>query len=222
MKSFLVKYVLIFGVLCIALGSCINLRYTDYGKPFDFLKAKNNFHKTSRVEQDTAAICTEVPVPTASAKEIIVGNPSPDFGCQNETLHGKHVVLCDSLPSVTAYNAKVEHSKVQIEPEKSVVSVMNIASQNVDNQSFHTQEIMLRNEPPQWWQNMWRAIWRFFLKWLLIALAATIVLVGLVVGITALALWIGGPVTAAITCVLLLIVIQIAFDIDLSWILNFF
>lgn len=71
MKPLNYKYLLLFVLSVLSFASCVNLRYTDYGRPFDFLKAKNNYHKVSTTTVDTANVCTYSPKETSTDLSVL-------------------------------------------------------------------------------------------------------------------------------------------------------
>jgi hypothetical protein len=196
MRKQQLTYPLIGLMLMLLLGSCINLRYTDYGKPFDFLKAKNQYVKTKKQSQDTAAVFREelaqetVPISPLESKPktiktitIAVENPEA-FPLQEEEL--------DAEKTIT--------QKTPVEkPHQQQTALELNASSNV--------VVSREQRPPGWWQDMWRSIWKFFLKWFLIILAALIVLALILWGIYALIAVLANPTVAGIVvaCIVMII-----------------
>lgn len=201
-------------VFALSLTSCLNLRYTDYGKPFDFLTAKKNVYKTSVSQLDTAEVYVHNEAAVSSQLNQINGDVINSE--ENIAVEG----MFDSQPIILSYEVMEEKTisdSFEIAEDHSVLKNEKIIIPQQRNLKQHHKSAISQNNPPEWWSNMWKGFFKILLLGILMAIAAVVLIYAIILGVTALALWIGGPTVAAIVCIVLFIVIQLVFDIDLSW-----
>ncbi len=209
------KYVLLSIGLIGVFSSCIQLRYTDYGRPFDFLKAKNQYHRTNNLEIDTATIAHEEPNSSSATQlDVVV-----------ETAELQEVASDSAFQQIfpdTTLDTFLENDQeiIALETDKNPTETrMQIATPQwkTDRLVFSIKKAT-NSTPPKWWSGFWR----FILKLFLFALLGLIALIGLTIGIYYFVSWIGGTIAAVIVVSLLLIALQIFADIDLFWIFTLF
>lgn len=203
-----------------SINSCISLRYTDYGRPFDFLKSKNAFVYHRSDIKDTANIYVS------------------QKGERNDTIDLKESVIIDPvfLNLTTISIEKPEFSEIsdQVsgktdENSKQGGKIERKFSKRMGHNKFshllldtHPNILNFKDSPwPDWFVKACSAIWKFFLKWVLIAIAAFIVIVGLIFGIYYLLGLIGPAWIAFIVVFIIILALLIFTGIDLTWILNF-
>lgn len=203
-----------------SINSCISLKYTDYGRPFDFLRSKNTFVRNRSEFKDTANIYVS------------------QKGERNDTIDLKDSVIIDpvflNLTSLSIEEPEFPEISDQvsaktIEKSKEGGKIERKFSKIMDYKKFshllpdsYPNILKYKDSPwPDWFVKACNTIWKFFLKWVLIAIAAFIVIVGLIFGIYYLLGLIGPAWVAFIVVVIIILALLIFTGIDLTWILNF-
>ena len=197
---------LILLLILSGLSSCVQLRYTDYGRPFDFLKSKNQYHATHNSNNDTASFNqAKIFVVEDEFKEPVVIND------QNS--------ISDLNPSQVKQNEKTEPSAKEapstIKTNQNSVSTKQQNSTKKKNSSFDSSNTTGKNvkiRGPGWWDNFWSGFWNFVLKWLLIFLCFFILLALIIWGIYLLLSLLAGPVAGAIFLVIVLTLFYILME----------
>lgn len=184
------------------------MRYTNYGKPFDFLSAKNHNYKTKQAEKDTAAVCHKaiaekpnVPGEIAEGNEVVVVAD-----------HSEMTDISDSRIS--------ENSEMSSEESNDLLSVKEAKKAHrfvhSKKSSFAPRDmaVTVTPWPPEWWRNMWSNFWSWVLKWLLIILIFIVVLALVIWGIYALISVLAGPAVAGVVvcCIILFLYLLIEFS----------
>lgn len=183
----------------------MNLRYTDYGRPFDFLKAKNTYHQLGVNEIDTATLYQ----PSEKGVDISFANEEELNIKDVSTGHPEVVLLNEVLESTE----EIGKEKANYCPkEASQVALKNKFSKV--RPLVNSNRLKVRKWPPEWWTNMWSNFWNWVLKWLLILLAVCVVLALLIWGIYALISVIANPTVAGIVvfCIIMLFYMLIEFS----------
>jgi uncharacterized membrane protein YraQ (UPF0718 family) len=223
-KSTFYLNVLLFVTLsAILFQSCISLRYTDYGKPFDFLKAKNDFVKRqasspiSYLDTIQTSDLVSYSVNSTDSNYSAIYKPISNNDLEESTIQGveNQVLVQDSLikPSKLTENSLILRDGLPFVKNKKTQPIVEGIT---EKKNFPW--------PDKWkesWRNFWSAVWRFFLKWLLIAVAILALIALIIYGIYLLVALIGGTLAAAITIVVLLLLLLIFTGIDLFFILDF-
>jgi hypothetical protein len=182
------------GALIALLSSCFNLRYTDYGRPFDFLKAKKINYHAHKVSKDTAAIfITKATTPDSITIYIAESNFTQ---VKKEEPKHKHV------EEKTASQKKNQHSAV---PETlDTIQVTTKLDPSTHEKTSHKNQFKSKSKntvtftPKGWWEDFWEGFWNFILKWLLIFLVFFVVLALVIWGIYLLITLIGGPIAGSV------------------------
>lgn len=203
-----INHIFAFLATTLLLSSCINLRYTNYGKPFDFLSAKNHNYKIKQTEKDTAAVChkaiTEepnVPCEIAESNEVIV--------------IAYHTETTDIIETGVSENSET--------PSEASNDLLSVKEEKKAPRFVHSKKfsfvpgdvaVTVTPWPPEWWRNMWSNFWNWVLKWLLIIFIFLVVLALIIWGIYALISILAGPAVAGIVvcCIILLLYLLIEFS----------
>lgn len=201
-------HIIAFLAFTLLLSSCINLRYTNYGKPFDFLSAKNHNYKIKYAEQDTAAV----------SNKTITEKPNAP-GAQVEKSH--EIIVPDNSDIVDAGDNEItNNSRASFRESNNLPLADELQKTSRTAHSKKTtfisgdMAITITPWPPEWWQNMWSNFWSWVLKWLLIILIFIVVLALVIWGIYALISVLAGPAVAGIVvcCIILLLYLLIEFS----------
>lgn len=189
----------------------MNLRYTDYGRPFDFLKAKNHAYSTKNTRVDTFNVYVpqfknEIIEITSSTDEV---EPSFEMEAVNAEKAFEFNYSNSVDTSVIFQTDKTDHLSGQKFSDRDDLHFKN----NITNNMLKT-EIRESSWPPEWWTNMWSNLWKWVLKWLLIAIAFLVVLALVIWGIYALIALVANPTVAGIVvfCIVMLLYMLIEFN----------
>lgn len=198
-------YILILPLFLFFLSSCVNLKYTDYGRPLDFLKAKNTYVRCGTSEIDTASLyCASKEQPLEWCDSLIK-DPKDAVETENKFAYVKI--------------QEEEESILESKEEEISESIETLVSGSLDYKRKRFRKLVnLSNHPtpwpPEWWTNMWSNFWNWVLKWVLIALAVLVVLALLLWGIYALISVLANPTVAGIVifCIIMLFYLLIEFS----------
>jgi len=196
-------YVLFYLVLFWSLSSCTNFRYTNYGKPFDFLKAKK-YHSKTTISYDLS----EESKP--STPKVINIHKIDTISFAEEQKNTPCDSLQKDIKEINTRNVKKEFRSINNTSKNRFLTYRGI-SEPIKKLKNST----LENDVPEWLSNAMNAVWRFFLKWVLISILVLGLLILLIWGIYELVYLIGGSLVAAIVLILILIALQIFTGIDL-------
>lgn len=187
------------------LSSCVQLRYTDYGRPLDFLKSKNHYYKHATNTVDTANVY-----------EFGQNYDKHSIEQKSEEVFVSETIKIDSLPldqnsidNITisdnsTYQVKlINHKPLKINDRK--INTKPLSTHN-------TVKANIKNRGPGWWESFWKGFWNFVLKWLLIFLCFFILLALAIWGIYLLITLVAGSVAASIFLVIVLTLLYILFQ----------
>ncbi len=206
MKGKYFKKSVILLLVLSGLSSCVQLRYTDYGRPFDFLKSKNQHFVSHNSNKDTASINqTKTFTIAEENSENIILNENDTISNLNPN---QAQYIEKTAPSVkdTPSTEKTETNSVtrkQINKTKKTIPAI-VSSNTVGKNA--------KIRGPGWWESFWSAIWNFLLKWLLIFLCFFILLALIIWGIYLLLSLLAGPVAGAIFLVIVLTLFYILME----------
>ena len=213
------------AVILLSFNSCISLRYTDYGKPFDFLTSKNDTWKNRKH-------------PSINSKDSLSKNELKSIVFKTDSIEN-YANNQDKVKKVDS--STVQLTTENLHQEKFINNEIknNSSIQKVNKNTFVcnkysplkrnsvNQNTSKRTEfpwPKKWkeaWGNFWSGFWHFFFKWLLIGIAVLALIFLIIYGIYHLIALLGGTLAAAITIIVLLLVLWIITGIDLSFIIDF-
>ncbi|MCB9188641.1 MAG: hypothetical protein H6598_06130 [Flavobacteriales bacterium] len=206
------QYLLISSFFMTGMSSCISLRYTDYGRPFDFLKSKNQFYKSQKSTADTCNLAKEEF--DEDKGDVHVNVPEIESNIETEELKITHEKVAD----ISSGYVKISDLPISNKsPGSTGVFEESLTILNTTNSNSRS-NIQIRANytpwPPEWWTNMWSNFWKWVLKWLLILIAFLVVLALVIWGIYALIALIANPTVAGIVvfCIVMLLSMLIKFN----------
>lgn len=213
------------AIIVLFFNSCISLHYTDYGKPFDFLTSKNDYWKNNKHTSINA-------IDSLNKNEITFINNKTDsieIYVNNQVIENNIDSLNDQLivENLINENDIINESKNNSSKQTVITNTRTKANYSFFKRNNIHQNNSKRTEfpwPKKWkeaWGNFWSGFWNFFFKWLLIGIAVLALIFLLIFGIYHLIALLGGTLAAAITIIVLLLLLWIFTGIDLSFIIDF-
>lgn len=222
-STFYLNVLLFVTLSTVLFQSCISLRYTDYGKPFDFLKAKNDFVKRHGSSSYSGIDSIQLNDVSFNSSSTIDSNYSAFYMPPSNVDKEDSIILIDEdqvlhQDSLANPSTITENNSII---KEGIPFVRNNKTQPIVDGITEKRNFPWPDKWKESWRNFWSAVWRFFLKWLLIAVAILALIALIIYGIYLLAALIGGTLAAAITIVVLLLLLLIFTGIDLFFILDF-
>ena len=195
------SFSLIFLVLLtfVTFSSCVQLRYTDYGRPFDFLKSKNQHYKMSKTEIDTANIAhsninSTCEKKLAKSSDSVIKSPN---------------LATDKFPLLSATELKetLENSGLvnKFPIHKKAQNILKVYSGELISNG-NRNAITINQD------DFWGDFWSFVLKWLLIILAIIIAAALVIWGLYLLITLLAGPIAASIFLAIVILLLYLAFE----------
>lgn len=180
------------------LSSCIQLRYTDYGRPLDFLKSKNQHYTKTIKSHDTSAIyISEYPEIKQKTKKIFSTNNLTKDSIVNKPSLKQLDIHSDNLTT------QVEARHLPIEAPDQKNKLKRRKNPNI---------LKNKTRGPGWWDNFWSGFWNFVLKWLLIFIGIFILFALVIWGIYLLIGLLAGPIAASIFLAIVIVLLYILFE----------
>ncbi len=222
-STFYLNVLLFVTLSTVLFQSCISLRYTDYGKPFDFLKAKNDFVKRPTSSNYPGIDSIQLNNVSFNSSSTIDSNYSAFYVPPSNVDKEDSIILIDEnqvlhQDSLVSPSTITENSSII---KEGLPFVRNNKTKPIVDGITKERNFPWPDKWKESWRNFWSAVWRFFLKWLLIAVAILALMTLIIYGIYQLVALIGGTLAAAITIVVLLLLLLIFTGIDLFFILDF-
>jgi small-conductance mechanosensitive channel len=201
------KTQVLYLLLLLIVSSCVHLRYTDYGRPLDFLKSKNNYQAKSIIKKDTASIyqnVNHVNEIELSSSPLTLKKDSLSVAFTNDTLEEIKFTLVEEkhteAKNVTLQNTIFDKNKV--------------TKRNNSRTQGNTSSESINHRGPGWCDDFWSGFWNFVLKWLLIFICFFIILALIVWGIYLLISLLAGPIAAAIFLAIVLLLFYILLEVS--------